>query len=349
MAVPFTRLASQALDNHDVRLHDALKRANGIIAILGSRGRIEVENGGGENFKSRILFGLNTNVGFRGKNAQIPTVDDEGITMATVPQRTLSTSIVINQIELDQVKGEWAIGQLIQDKMDQNSTSVVQKWSDILLQASPGANDPYTVLPSGTSGTINGVLSPVVPGSAAGTTAGISRADNSWWRNQYTNTSIDMSTEAGDDSFYAEAYSPTIFGASMKDEPDFGLTSFPIFGDIGSGASAKRRGTLQEQSVSKLGFRNLVYYNATLIQEVSTRIANKVALLNTRDLAIKVLRPTGGVIKNVDQNNNLGSIPIVMKKIQNDIDSLNRIQLMYITAGLVPRQLRTHGLADNIT
>ena len=102
--------------------------------------------------------------------------------------------------------------------------------------------------------------------------------------------------------------------------------------------------------MSKLGFRNLVYYRATFIQEASTRIANKIALVNTRDLVIKVLRPSGGSLKNVDQNNNLGSIPIVMRKggFMRDIRTLNDVATGYVVAGLVPRLLRTHALADNI-
>jgi len=354
MAVPFTRLASQVLDHHETRLNNALKAANGVISVLGSRGRIQMVNGGGENFKERILFSGNTNIGFRGKNATIPTNDDEGITMASVPQRVIDGSIVINQVERDQARGPWAIGRLMQDKIDQFETSWVQKWAEVLLQATPGANDPFSLLPSGTSGTINGILSPVAPASAAGTTAGISRADNDWWRNQYTNTSIDLSTEAGDDSFYNLLYSQCIFGASRQDEPDFGLTSFAIFGNMGSGASAKRRGTLTDQGTSKLGFRNLVYYNATMIQEVSTRIASKVALLNTRDIRIAVLKPTGGSTKQVDQQNNLGSIPVAFRDVngsrfQRDINSLNDVAVGYIVAGLVPRLLRTHGLADNVS
>lgn len=349
MAVPFTQFASSVLDNYDTRLHDSLKAANGVIAVFGSRGRIQVEVGGGPDFRGRVLYGANSNGGFRGKNAEIPTAEPEGITMWSVPQRVYSTSIVINQVDRDQIRGKWALGNLLEDRMRQAETEYVQDWATILLQATPGANDPFTLLPSGTSGTIDGILSPVAPGSAAGTTAGISRADNSWWRNQYTNTSIDMSGEAGDSSLYQNAYSPCIFGNSKADEPDFGLTSFPIFGVIGADASSKRRGTLEDQGVSKLGFRNLVYYNATLIQEASTRIASKIAFINTNYAAIKVLQPSGGRLKQMDQNNNLGSIPLVMREFQRDIKTLNDVATGYIVAALVPLLLRPHGLADNVS
>ena len=346
MAVPFSRLATQVLDAHNLKLHDSLKEHNGIIAVFGDRGAIQFENGGGENFKERILYGENSNIAFRGKNSEIPTVDDDGITMATVPQKVISGATVINRVERDQVRGRWAIGQLLADKKKQAQTTYVQKWSTALTQATPGANDPYTLLPSGTSGTINGILSPVVPASAAGTTAGISRADNDWWRNQYTNTSIDMATAAGDTSLYQLAYAPCVFGASKMDEPDFGITDAKTIGDMGSIGTTQKRGALQDQRVYKLGFSNIMYYNATLIRESSTRLASKIAFVNTNFLKIKVLRSPG--MSQLDQDNQLGSIPAAVDSFQRDINSLNLVSTMYAVASFVPMLLRVHGLADNI-
>ena len=345
MAVPFTRLASQVLDSHNLKLHDSLKLHNGVIAVFGSKGRIVFENGGGENFKERILYGQNTNIAFRGKNSQIDTNDDDGITMASVAQKVISGAIVINRVERDQVKGKWAIGQLLEDKKKQARTTWAQKWATVLLQASPGSDDPYTLLPSGTSGTINGILSPTA--SQAGTTAGISRADNDWWRNVYTNTSIDISAESGQASLGRLAYFPAVHGSSMEDEPDFGLCDAISMADLSSSADTKRRSTFRDEDIAKLGFDNIKFYNAALIRESSTRMANKIAFINTRDLAIKVLRSPG--LEKFDQDNGLGSIPVIVDEFQKDIDSLNMVSLMYIVAGLVPSQLRTHALADNIS
>lgn len=353
MAVPFTRLASQVLDNYNVKLNNALKRFDGIVAVLGAKGRIQFETGGGENFRERILYGENSNISFQGKNAQIGTVDDEGITMASVPQRVIAGSIVINQVERDQVAegSKWAIGNLMKDKMLQFESTWVRKHADALRQAVPGSNDPFTLLPSGTSGTINGILSPVVPASAAGTTAGISRLDNDWWRNQYTNTSIDISTEAGRASLYSLLYQNCVFGAALEDEPDFGLASGAVLGDIGAAIDTNRRADYEDNKLFKLGFRGIMFFNAMLIRDSSTRFASKIALINTRDLSIKVLRSQGGSYDKateVDNNNELGSIPVNMGKFQRDIDSLNDVALAYSVCSLVPKQLRTHGLADNV-
>jgi len=347
MGVPFTRLASQVLDAQNLKLHDQLKRKDGVIAVLGARERITMVEGGGTNFSERLLYGQNTNIGFRGKNAEIPTADDEGLTRALVPQKTISGSIVINRVELSQVQGRWALGNLFSDKKKQANTSWVQVWADTLRQAIPGANDPYTLLPSGTSGTINGILSPAAYASQAGSTAGISRADNTWWRNGYTNTAIDISSEGGDALLFQLLYDPITYGAGLDEEPDFGLTNSKAFGDLGASASTKRRGSLTDQQITKLGFRNIMYYNAAIIRDSSTRFSGKIALLNTRSLAIKVLREAG--MKAVDQDNALGSVPVVVDPFQQDINSLNKVSLMHVTAGLVPMSLREQGLADNVT
>src|SRR3990167_2771302 len=158
MAVPFTRLASQVLDNYNTKLNNAIKRFDGIIAVLGATGAIQYETGGGENFRERILYGENSNIGFQSKNAQIGTVDDEGITMASVPQRVIAGSIVINQVERDQVAegSKWAIGNLMKDKMMQFMSTWVRLHADALLVAVPSATQPFSLLPSGTTGTING-------------------------------------------------------------------------------------------------------------------------------------------------------------------------------------------------
>ena len=353
MAVPFTRLASQTLDNYELELNDALKRDDGIIGVFGAKGKIQFETGGGENFRVRLLYGQNTNVAFRGKNIQIPTVDDEGFTVASVPQPVISGSIVINQVERDQVapQGKWAIGRLVEDKKMQFKSTWVQVWADALRVAAPvAATGPYSLLPSATSGTIHGILSPVVPASAAGTTAGISRADNDWWRNQYTNASIDISTEAGRAQLYDLSYRLCVFGSGLSEEPDFGLADPGVIGDLGAAVDSNKRADYTDTQMYKLGFRGIMFHNAMLIRDSSVRLANRVAFINTRDLLIKVLRPQGlNITKEmVDQNNNLGSIPVMMRPFQHDIDSLNDVAVGYAVASFVPRQLRTHGLADNV-
>ena len=165
MAVPFSRLQSEAIDSYGTKeAFDELCRYDGIVYWLGKAGAIQYETGGQPNFRERIMYGLNTNVGFRGKNAAIPQTDDDGFTLVSVPQALITGAIVYNQQELDMVRGNPAIAVgLIQDKTKQFKDTWVQTIAGALRQASPAATDPYTLL--GASGEGNCILLPTAPAS----------------------------------------------------------------------------------------------------------------------------------------------------------------------------------------
>lgn len=353
MAVPFTQDQSTFLDNYGTRLNNAIKRADGIIKVLFAKKAVEEETSGGTNFRERVMYNVNQNIAWRGATTQIPTLEDDAITMASVPQKVISGTIVLNKVRLDRAKknGEWAIGQLVEDCKMVAETGYVQAWADALRADAPGANDPYTLLPSSNANSANGILAPTAPASQTATTAGISRADNSWWRNQYTNTSIDISAESGRATLRGTLYSACSFGAGMQDEPDFGVTSSAILGDLSSAVDSNRRGSYEDKFLAQLGLRGIIFDNAVLIRDTATKFANRIALINTRDLKIKYLSADGmnKVEKQTwDQENDLGGVPIQMGQWVEDIDSLNWVAKFYAVASLVPCQLRTHGLADNV-
>lgn len=361
MAVPFTRLESEALDSYGAKdAFDNLMLYDGIIEGLGGNGGIVFETGGQPNFRERTLYGQNTNVAARGKTAQIPTVDDDGFTLISVPQRIVSGSIVYNQIELDQVQGDPALAPgLIEDKIKQFNSTWIQVIATLLRQATPGGNDPLTLLPSATTGTVNGILiarTPTQQGTDAATTAGISRGDNSWWRNQYSTTSYDLTATAGRRGLHLDVYAPCTRGNSAMFEPNVGVCSTVILSSLGAAADNNRRGTYSDANgTMKLGYDNIMFYNARVVRDSSTRFLNgtagKIAFLNTRTLRIKVLKGQGKVTKEMlDQRNNLQSLPIFWKhKNMSDIDTLAYVTIGYVTFNLVPLSLQDNGLADNCT
>lgn len=361
MAVPFTRLESEALDSYGSKdAFDNLMRYDGIIEGLGGNEGIKFEEGGQPNFRERTLYGQNTNVAARGKNEQITTVDDDGFTLISVPQRIVDGSIVYNQQELDQVQGDPSLAPgLIEDKIVQFNSSWVQVIADLIRQAVPGAKDPFTLLPSGTTGTVNGILiarTPTQQGTDAATTAGISRGDNSWWRNQYSNTSYDLTTTGGRRGLHLDVYAACTRGNSAMFEPNIGICSTVALSSLGAAADNNRRGTYSDANGNmKLGYDNIMFYNARLVRDSSSRFLNgsagKIAFINSRALKIKVLKGQGKVQKEMlDQKNNLKSLPIFWKhKNMSDIDSLNYVTIGYLTFNLVPKSLQDHGLADNLS
>ncbi len=371
MAVPFSRLQSEALDSYGTKeAFDNLAKYDGIVAFLGSKGMIQFEVGGQPNFRERTLYGYNSTIAHRGKNAPISQTDDEGFTLISVHQALVDGSIVYNQQELDQVQGEPSLAPgLIKDKITQFNTTWVQKIANALRTAAPAStNEPHTLLPSGTTGTVQGWLvarTPEQQVTDAATTAGISRAEVStldgetirWWANQYSTTARDLTAVAGRAGLYNDIYAPAVRGASREFEPDFGLCGSLVIGNLGATADNNRRGvTGSDENLAKFGYDTIKFYNATLIRDASIRFTvsatrHKLALLNSRTIKLKVLKGAGGVTQEMlDERNNLKSLPIFWKhKNASDYSSLNYNWVGYLTYNLMFRSLIDNGLHDNLT
>lgn len=375
MAVPFDRITSEALENFgNKKAYDNLAAKDGIVRAFGMGGGIKLAQndelelvvGGASNFVERTLYGQNTNIAHRSKTTEVAVTDDEGYTLIKVPQRIIDGAIVYNQIERDQVAGNWAIAPgVIEDKFDQFNTSWVQVIATALRQATPsGTLDPFTLLPSATTGTVNGILIPRTPAQQAtdnATTAGISRGDNSWWRNQYSNTSYALQTVAGMAALYTDVYSACMRGMGVGWEPNIGVCANVVIGSLGASISNNARGTYQDAKSAKqqLGRDNIMFYNAMLVPDASSRFLNgtagKIAFINTDALKIKVLKGQGNSLKGMmTEDNGMGSLPIFWKEggessFVNDPKTLLWIKIGYLTYNLVPRSLQDHGLADNIT
>lgn len=353
MAVPFTHAATSYLNNFDRNLNNALKRADGVMAVLGAKGRIKEETSGGPNFLVRVMYAGNPNVDFGTTTGQVSINLTNGKTMASVPQRFIRGSIVLNDVEVSRASknGEWALGDYIKEEVLMAQTAYIQKWADKLRQDAPSGEDPFTLLPT-SANVANGILAPQAPASQTASTAGISRADNSWWRNQYTNDSIDISSEAGRARLH-RLYLDTVFGSNQDDEPDFGLTTALVVADLAAAIDTNRRGNVEDVLNAKFGVKGIMFQNALLIRDSATKLANRVCFLNSRDLYIKFLRQAGHTgfnpsRENWDQDNGMGMIPVNVLPFAHDIDSFHVISLFSSIASLVPAQLRTHALADNV-
>src|SRR3990167_8281719 len=177
MPLPFNRLQSEAIDNYGTKdAFNNLSRYDGVIWYLGQKGNIVFETGGQPSFRERMMYGPNTTIGFRGAKGTIPTLDDEGFTLISVSQKTISGMILYYQTEVDQVRGNSAIAtSLIADKTRQFSNSWPMVVATAIRQASPGGDDPYTLL--GASGEGNAILLPQAPSAQTATTGGIGRSE----------------------------------------------------------------------------------------------------------------------------------------------------------------------------
>src|SRR3990167_9744345 len=106
MEVPFNQLQSEAIDNWvSKEAYDNLAQRTGLIWWLGQKGHIQFEEGGSPDFRERLLYGLNTNIGFRGKGTPIPQNQDSKYTVVSVPYKLIDGAINYNQQDIDAVRG----------------------------------------------------------------------------------------------------------------------------------------------------------------------------------------------------------------------------------------------------
>lgn len=361
MALSISRLQSEAIENYGSKeAYNNLSRYDGVVWFLGQSGNIVYEVGGRDSFRERILYGPNTTVNFRGRTDTISETDDEGYTMVDVPMVTISGRIIWNKVEEDMVRGNSALAvSLINDKTRQFSNTWPITWADKLRQASPGANDPYTIL--GASGEAKAILLPQAPASQTAVTGGIARSETAtigsttvrYWANQYDSTSRDLTTAAGRSGLLQNAYLPCVRGNGSGWAPDFGLVGTVAWASLSSSADTLRRGQLVNDKAVSFGFKNIQFEEATLFMDKSTRFLNgsaaKIAFLNSKALKLKVLQGSGEVSKEMlDEENNLKSLPIYWSvKGLHSFQSLTKTWIGYCTANLVPTSLQDHGLADN--
>lgn len=362
MALTFNSLQSQAIDNYGSKdAFNALAHFDGIIWYLGQKGNIVFETGGQPDFRERLMYGPNTTIAFRSAKGTIASTDDEGFTLISVPQKTISGMIIYYQIDVDRVRGNSALAKsLIEDKTRQFSNTWPQIVAGALRQATPGADDPYTLL--GAAGTAAAILLPTAPASQTVTTGGIPRSETvsingvtyRYWANQYSNTAYDLTGTAGRRGLYLDVQSKCIRGNGGMWRPDFGLIADVVEASLGAAGDANRRYTPDGKAL-EFGFDNIKFNGATLFVDRSDRFLNgtagKVAFLSSRALKLKILNGTGGVTKDmVDEENNLKGLPLFWEhKNQSDWNILRRNWLAYCTMSLVPLSLQDHGLADNCT
>lgn len=367
------RLTSEALENFgNKEAYDNLSRLDGIIRVFGQNNGIkvagareyEIVEGGAGNFVERTMYSQNTNVAHRSKGDSVATADDEGFTLIKSPQKLIDGAIVYNQVERDQVAGNWAIAPgLVEEKIDQFNTTWIQVIADAIRQATPGALDPLTFLPSATTGTVNGILiarTPAQQATDAALTCGLSRGLYSWWRNQYSNTSYDLTATAGRRGLYLDVFFACSRGTqgSMW-RPNVGVAAGVVMASLGATIDSAKRATFEQDGKFLYGQNQVDFYGAQIVEDSSSRFLNgsagKIAFFNTNAIKIKVLKGQGNSMKGmIKSNNELGSLPVFWKEggmgsFVNDPTSLKWLKLGYLVYNIVPKSLQDHGLADNCT
>ena len=214
--------------------------------------------------------------------------------------------------------------------------TIIRIIADQLRKASPTSVDPES---------IQTLIEDNAKASQTGNPGGISRATNAYWRNEYSNTAMDISSNAGYGSLLAFMLQDVAKGASAIDKPDFGLTTGTLFADLGSGnGDANRRFVGTDEKTMQLGFTNIKVDTATIVSDPNIT-AGDLYLINTNFMKLKVLKTPG--MKTTGEAPQ--TMPISVRPFMTDPKSLHSIGVMYVTYALTTSSSQRQGIATNLT
>lgn len=321
---------------------------NGILAALGSSGRVKVVKGGDE-FHERTHLGQNSNVGFRSKFAVIPSAFQNNFLTAKYGQATISGSVPINLVEEDQNASPQRIGNTsaTEDLVEELMLTYPNKVSDALMAAASGANDPESIVET---------IEATAYGSQTSTTGGISRANypgtdpEAAWQNQYNSTGIaDVGSAAGKAALVKFAWDCSPGGSAVNQQPNIGLTTTGVISKMSGGGDNLRRYSVDGKML-KLGFDNFLINNAAVMADRNVT-AGYLYFMNTKYMRMQILAgPKSKTIGNVKTiGDGKQSIPLQVRPPIESDNYLNYIIKAYLTLNVTWGGLRQHGLQTTIT
>ena len=337
MGVPFTQRATEALFIHSKEITDLISENIALVAVLGAKGRIKVITGG-LGWKERVFYGTDPNAGHRSRYTQIPTGRLENKTMAQYDPAFFSTSIVINDVDRDEAKGEAALGNMVEESWEVAKSYAVKKIGTDLWASSKASGNHPIPLP---------ILIPATDeASQTGTTrGGIDSAANDWWRTRHYGTTIaDLGAAAGLKKIQ-EYYNKCSRSSSKVSQPDFGITTSPLFARFTSTNDGQRR-WMKDDDIAKLGFEAVKYNNMSVLWDTQCT-AKAFYFLQSRSLKIKCLKQP--YMQNVAVNQKQLSLPFVIKPFINDIDTPNAVSQLYLSYQVTVNDLQSLGMLSDCT
>lgn len=176
--VNYDALLATTMQIYKPKMEDNIFTANPLFYWLNRQGQKDTQNGGA-NILVPVMYGKNSTARTYSGYDVLDTTPQDGMTVAIYPWRQASASITISRIEERKNSGEAQAINLLQSKIMQAENSLIE---DINRQV-------YL------NGTGNGGLDfygldlLIEDGEATSwnsTVAGIARATETWWRNQWT-------------------------------------------------------------------------------------------------------------------------------------------------------------------
>lgn len=229
------------------RIIDQIFTATPFWYMLSKKGKKRTESGG-RWIEIPLQYAKNETVQFFGKGGTISINDTQPLTVARWNWKYLAGSIVRYFVDDQRNRGQTAVLNLMNAKIDNLQSSLIDKLETSLFSDGSGDNGLA----------IDG-LGNIISTSTTGTVGGIDRSTYSWWRNQAT------SMTAKSASIYLRSYMSTMFnncgsqGEGVTRFPDLIVTDQTTYEYYESECLEISRINIGDKNLADLGFGDLAY------------------------------------------------------------------------------------------
>lgn len=324
------RVLTTTLDRYSSTISNEIARNDGVVAVFGADGSIKVKTGGQRAIET-IDKGENPNFSWKAYTADVDTDKADTRQQAKYAWAHFSGSVTNSDIERAMNSGDSQIYDMIEADIMNAGRTIIRGVADALRAASPGAYEPESVL---------SIIQDAAVASQTGSVGEIAR-NQTYWFNQYSNTSMDLSANSGYEALTAFMVQSCAKGTSKMEKPNFGLTNGTLFAALLAQAENNRRFT-SDAKMAELGFDSVVVNGMRIIADPAFT-AGDLYLINTRHMFIQVLKTPN--MKNVGERPQ--SIPISTEPFRRPYNNLHTVSLMHVTMALTCSSLQRQGIATN--
>lgn len=255
-------LASTTLEKVRPVMADNIFKGNPLLFLLYDKRTIE---DGGLFIAEPLMFATSTSVKYLASGYDtLDTTAQEGITQATYPWATLTSTISISGDEQRKNSGEMAILNLLKAKIAQSEMSQREQVDKDFLQVAT-AKDPNAFL-----GLDDLVQDPVGAGAwVADTVGGINSGTFTFWRNQQTN---------GNAAWRIMLANLYIACTEGREHPDLAVTTKTLYASLEAAMQSQIRAT--SKAFDDFGFENILYKGMPIVPDTWCQ-TNLFYMLNT--------------------------------------------------------------------
>lgn len=250
------RLVSSTFENFDTSggLQDAIHKGTVLMAFLKEKGRVKTISGG-DRIGMSLMYGKNSTIKSQSKQDSIDVTPQDGVTTAFFNWKYLTGSTTIWTPDLMMNKGnKTRIFDIMDGAKEQLIMSVAEEWTTQAVSDGTG-NGGLDWL---------GLQALVADTPTSGTLAGINRANEAWWRNQYNNSVGAFA--ANGMSKTRNLYNKCSLGTA-KGTPDLCLMTQTIHESMENEHLQILRFAKEDEKMADLHFANFKFGTATCVFE----------------------------------------------------------------------------------